>query len=712
VSGYGDFNKVLNIWTDVLHRYTWAVPSDTRYNGPDVSLYDHLRSSAAFAACLYKRHITSIKAGRNFERPYEFILIGGDYSGIQNYIFDITNKGSGGASKRLRARSFFIHLFSEATIHKILHTLDLPFVCNLFSSGGKFLLLAPNIDFALMSRILNQAKFEIESEISSTYFNQFSFLLSWMKINGYKKRDNELKINSFYRSADDMFHRLETEKLRKCRNVLLMKDNDIEGWNVAAFKAVEMYKQYEGVGDCRICGRGPGTENDPDHDTGEIINTCPICHQDKYDIGEMIPKVSYLAFGKGFSREAREKRKQIFIFKPARNEDGTFREGYYFELLKEYQDDPEHYLVCYLGDQDKKVDQKSAIPIPQKYYATHVPRSEQDQSKIASFEEIARRSYWKKEKNNYGSNLLGVLKADIDNLGLIFSRGFVRPSNNEEDVPDVDRRTVSRFLTLSRMIDLFFSGWINKVMKVPKEEIVQQLLAVKNIDEGKLYKYLSNDTINFNNIYTVYSGGDDLILVGPWETMIVFSMFLNMQFQKFTCSNEFITLSAGLAFVKERHPIATAIREADCLLETSKKNGKDSITLFGTTIKWEHLPDLMNFFLFLDQKLNGTEQEINTAFLYRLFGYHRLAVDFIEKNNIEGLKFVSSLSYDIGRNIVKWDRDGSIAKGRETHDYLKKRIINEKIGRDSLVYRIKIPIFWTLYRHRSAPTDLNKTEKA
>ncbi|MBU2054652.1 MAG: type III-A CRISPR-associated protein Cas10/Csm1 [Proteobacteria bacterium] len=215
---FSSFDDVVNKWLDILQQYTCNVPSDTRYDGPDVSLYDHSRSSAAFAACLYKRHLESIRDNQQFKRANEFILIGGDYSGIQDYIFHITNRGSGGASKRLRARSFFVYLFSEATIHKILHALDLPLVCNLFSAGGKFLLLAPNIEG--VADVLRRAKAEIDAEISRTYFNQFSFLLSWKEINGAKNRPSEFKIYSFYKSAEDMFHRLETEKLKKFSSVL------------------------------------------------------------------------------------------------------------------------------------------------------------------------------------------------------------------------------------------------------------------------------------------------------------------------------------------------------------------------------------------------------------------------------------------------------------------------------------------------------------
>jgi CRISPR-associated protein Csm1 len=256
------------------------------------------------------------------------------------------------------------------------------------------------------------------------------------------------------------------------------------------------------------------------------------------------------------------------------------------------------------------------------------------------------------------------------------------------------------------MMELFFSGWVRDIMEADRDTIIQQILEIDNINREDFEKYLRSASIDLNNIYTVYSGGDDLVLVGPWETMIVFSIFLNMQFRKFTCNNEFITLSAGLAFVKEKHPIASAIRQADELLETSKKSGKDSITLFGTTIIWEKLPDLVNFFLFLDRKLNQEEPEINTAFLHRLLEYHNMAVDFIVNHNLEGLKYVSALSYDLGRNVVKWDKDGKITKGRETYDFLTERIINRKPEKGNApIYNLKVPLFWALYRNRKAQIE-------
>lgn len=690
-STFETFEDILNTWLNLLEKYTWAVPSDTWYENSDVSLYDHLRSTAAFAACMYKRHIPSIEKGSNWNRRHEFFLVGGDFSGIQNYIFDITNRGSGGASKRLRARSFFISLFSEVTIHKILHSLNLPFVCNLFSAGGKFLLLAPNIEG--VGNTLQQVKMEIENEIHGTFFNQFSFLMSWMDIHVFRR---EFKVYDFFKTADKMFHRLETEKLRKSRNVLT--DPKTGKWNVSAFKADKMYSQYNGKGDCKICGKGPGICEERDLDT--IIMTCPICYRDKFDIGSELPKCNYIAFSKGVLGK-KEKGKQIIIFSDRLNEDKQSTENYYVELLKEYENSEKCYLLYDIGHAHLAGGSNNHKQPLKKYIANHVPLGED--GNVLSFEKISDYSKWKKGEKTLGSDLLGVLKADIDNLGLVFSKGFENPSRAEKGYDDIDRKTVSRFLTLSRMIELFFSGWIKEIMSEnDKQTIVNALAEMKGIEEKERFKeYLKEDVINFNNIYTVYSGGDDMVLVGPWETMIIFSIFLNLKFREFTCNNPFITLSAGLAFVKPKHPIASAIHQAETLLQQSKDQGKNRITLFGTTIQWNQPPKLINFFLFLNNKLNLKDEDskINAAFLHRLNEYHRMALSFFDEKKIEGLKFLSSLSYDIGRNIIKWDKEGKVIRGHEDKIALQL-LLNEKLDERSLIYNLKIPLFWALFRNR------------
>lgn len=693
-SSFRSFDDILNTWLDLLERYTWAVPSDTRYEISDVSLYDHLRSSAAIAACLYKRHAAAIEIGENLDRRYEFILIGGDFSGIQDFIFDITNRGSGGAAKRLRARSLFISLFSEVTIHRILHALQLPLVCSIFSAGGKFLLLAPDIHG--ISELLQTVKGEIEEEIHRTYFSQFSFLMSWMNIKGFKE---EFQTYSFFKTADEMFRRLETEKIMKARGVLI---NQTTGsWDVEAFKADSFYAQYTDTGDCKICGKGPALFEDKDQDTGESTMCCFICFRDKFTIGQKVPKSKYVAFGRACSIESDDEIRIALM--SSRSKGNKEKAGYYARLLKDYEDNDEYYLIYDIGSsRGIKILEKHKHPLT-KYIANHIPV--QSDGNALSFEEISKFSIWQRDGRAYGSDLLGVLKADIDNLGLIFSKGFENPRRAEAKLPEIDRKTVSRFLTMSRMLELFFSGWMKETLsKCQNAEIARQLNGIEYMDRERFTGYLLNGQLNFQSIYTVYSGGDDLVLVGPWETMIIFSLFLNMQFRKYTCANRSITLSAGLTFIKPRHPIASAINQADEFLTTSKELGKNRITFFGTTTEWDHFPGLINFFLLLNEKLNEDNSKINRSFLYRLLEYHQMALRYVEERDIPSLKYLSAMNYDIGRNIIKRNKAGQIIEGLEELEMLQP-LITEKPDDESLMYYLKIPLFWALYRNRRASTD-------
>jgi CRISPR-associated protein Csm1 len=702
---YRKFDYLLNVLLDYLEEYTWCVPSDTRYNRADISLFDHLRSTAAIAACLYKNHCHELNNSSFKIRKNEFILIAGDFAGIQNYIFDITSKGSGGASKRLRARSFFIHSFSETAIHKILHVLELPLVCNLFSAAGKFILLAPNSDE--VEERLESTKWEIEHEIHKRYFNQFSFLMTYRNIEKYRP---DMDIGNFCQIADKMFHLLDLEKIQSSQPVFFFKEENENGeeekvWNQAAFcLSDEEFQKYAKNGDCRICGKGPGEidERSGTEENPVTIQVCRVCHMNK-QIGEILPKKQFIGFGKG--KGVSSKTGRIILFHGNDNS-----ETYYVDLSDETPASSDDYYLIWNINDNKKGMTVARWPIVKKKLANHVLTDEG--GSVVSFEDLARCSRWTNTENEeYGSDFLGVLKADVDNLGLIFSKGFdisERPKeakrnfNKESKSRKVeDARTVSRFLTLSRMMELFFSGWIGAIVEEDVRDIQQMIIDCQpsHVDIDFLEKYLDTGVIDFKNIYTVYSGGDDLVLIGPWETMIMFAILLNAKFSEYSCQSKSFTLSAGLSFVKPKFPIAMAIREADALLEKSKREGKNRLTMFGTTVEWDQVPELLDFFLFLDKSLQSNYSNINMSFLYRLLDYHKMAVSYIDENRIEGLKFSSALSYDLGRNINKGnetqDRKNTNEELRQIH-----KLMNITKNKDSLMYRIRPSIFWALCRNR------------
>lgn len=158
-----DFNNlspdgVINTLYFLFLKYLWCVPSAVYKDEPDISLFDHLKTTAAIAGCLYIYHQEYPNKLIDIESP-AFLLVGGDISGIQAYIFDVLTQ-EGKVAKRLRARSLFVQIISEIATHRIIHKFGFP-LCNIISSaGGNFYVLLPNSQDAKEKLQELQAEFD------------------------------------------------------------------------------------------------------------------------------------------------------------------------------------------------------------------------------------------------------------------------------------------------------------------------------------------------------------------------------------------------------------------------------------------------------------------------------------------------------------------------------------------------------------------------
>ena len=88
-----------------------------RAKPPDVSLFDHLKTTCAIASCLFET-----------KSENKFLLIKGDISGIQDFIYKLASPEEAfkGMSKRLRGRSFYLTLLNETFAYYLLKELKLP----------------------------------------------------------------------------------------------------------------------------------------------------------------------------------------------------------------------------------------------------------------------------------------------------------------------------------------------------------------------------------------------------------------------------------------------------------------------------------------------------------------------------------------------------------------------------------------------------------
>lgn len=558
-----DFNVFYTYLLNVLFDYCWVIPADIREKVRDVSLYDHLRTTSAIAACLYKYHeATSTLTEEEIkdEQKPKFLLIGGDLSGIQNYLYDISNIGAGGVAKRLRARSFILSMILETASFLIIKELDLPISCILYSSGGHFHIIAPNTP--QVQKKLKEIREKLEIWILDEYKGNLYLNIEYVPFSCEDLKKGE--INSVLRELSFKF-----SESKKCKFSKVLKTQYNHVLNISFGEEL-----------CKVCNKLPISGKD---ESG--VECCGQCLRDK-ELGKNLVQAKFISL-------------KFFNDFNIKNDD---KWAYYlFNKKVGLSVDKEPVKgadLVYCLDHSK-IYEFSDFPVVMRYLANYVPYSE---GEILTFEKIAEKSE--------GAKYLGILKADVDRLGLIFSKGLG------------DRTSISRIATLSRMMDTFFSGYLPIMIK-------------------KEYPYT----------YIVYSGGDDLLLVGPWDKLIELSKRIYDDFKKFTCFNPDITLSAGVALAQRKTPVWQMVRSAGNQLELSKERGRDRLTVFNTSFKWNKYDKLGEIAEILD---NGIKNEvISDTFVYSLLQFFPSEPQPDDKKALSKAR----LTYQIARHLEKEEEE-------------------------------------------------------
>ena len=87
-------------------------------------------------------------------------------------------------------------------------------------------------------------------------------------------------------------------------------------------------------------------------------------------------------------------------------------------------------------------------------------------------------------------------------------------------------------------------------------------------------------------IYTVYSGGDDVFLIGPWDLIPDLAQEIAKDFAKYTGGNPYVHLRAGMAFIDGKYPVYQAADDAGDAIDKSKRTGGNAFTFLDMPWKW------------------------------------------------------------------------------------------------------------------------------
>lgn len=520
---------------NLLKKYTWCIPSNTT-DMSNVSLFDHLKTTAAFADCLYmyKQENSDDFIYQNQrltlkEGVQPVLLLGGDLSGIQKFIYNIASRK---AAVSLKGRSFYLQLLIDSIIQRIIQHPDIKATLGhvVYSSGGKFYMLLPNTD--KVKSAIEEIKGCIEQELWEQHHGQLMVNMDYVpfvyNVGGsgidFEDQKNQ-EIGLLWKALAE---KLTSQKNQKFKNILLNKYEDF-------------FDVQEVGGEVKVCAV-TGIESDEckaiDSKEKEKTYVLPVV-KEQADLGKTLKDADYIVtYRSDDSNKYIKNRVKIDIHSAGIH-------NYMFdqlELTVDYADfrkitSADTCRVKRINNTDFLATQLKGNGCSYGFQFYGGNKQAQKDGRDKTFEELADKSY------------LGVLRMDVDNLGSIFIKGL----------PDKDK-SFSAYSTLSFMLDYFFSGYLNTIRE----------------------KY--EDDVNI-----LYSGGDDVFAVGRWNKLIEFAADIRKNFAKFV-GREDISISGGIAIVGDKFPIAKAAELAGEAEDRAKKdNGakKNAFNLFGETISWK-----------------------------------------------------------------------------------------------------------------------------
>lgn len=602
----GDLSTLLA----VLRKYTWAIPSDTRYKTiPDIALYHHLKTTAAIAACLVRagleeREVQSLYAAlshRYFKQPStpaedELVnrplcaLAKGDISGTQDFLYLLT---SSGAARGLRGRSFYLQLLTEVIATWILRQFDLPMTNLLFAGGGHFYLLLPYQE--TVERFKNLRR-QISQKLWKAHKGDLSLTVDYVPVAAVDFLEHDAGGNAFAHKWDEVSRRVNERKQRKWNEL------DGDGMMSALFTPQQLGTTAEEM--CQVChGEWSQGRDRLDDD----IRKCRRCHQFE-ELGQLLRGPTHLVLFTVPEREPPDPWDwrgvlRAFGVLPRFVHEGEDvpdkPDGAIGALVYTFHTSgPLDFLTNEVKTRFRWGDMPVGFDSRLLADATPMKRDTNGELVIAEFSDLADASE--------GVKWLGVLRMDVDSLGDVFRRGLGNDA------------TISRMTTLSESLRLFFEGWV--------PQLCQQYNPVAQGSKRRDDK---------DALYLIYAGGDDLFVVGAWSVLPKLAQQIRDDFREFV-GGDHITLSGGIAIEHQKFPLYQLANYAKYALDDQAKehertvNGrlvkKDALSFLQTPLGWERFNEIAERQEELRAMLraDGGTASLPRAFLTRLSEIYNL----------------------------------------------------------------------------------------
>lgn len=650
--------------------FTHAIPAATAFNiKPEVSLYDHSRATAALAVASWRWHDaqgqTNAAAARAMRERSDyseakFLLIQGDFFGIQAFLFAAGGETRKHAAKLLRGRSFQVSLFTELAALRLLDELALPPTSQVLNAAGKFLIVAPNTDQVRETLRRVNAEFD-------TWFLEHTFGMAGLGIaceeascsDFLKGRPNQ---SSPYSKLLERLH-CSLERAKYCRF-------DLCGGTQPSLPADFAH------GVCEYNGRLPADRGRSDEEAA----SCALS-RDQVAIGDALPRFDRLLVLRDEATPdlhggGNLRRLELGIFGYALAftgdqdasgkfgefaRDGGLRRCWDFSAAQADDSTGEQSLWSGYG---RRFISGYLPRITAEDHTTSRGRYPNDveissEGELKTFDMLACEDREQDHDGNWrGIRALGALKGDIDNLGELFRVGLGNP-------------TFAKTAALSRQVNGFFAIYLPWLL-----------------------------SREFPGIYTVFAGGDDFFLIGPWRTVQKLAARMRDDFTAYVAQNPQIHFSAGIVAEKPGAPIGALADLAEAALDRAKawpdkeEPKKNAVTCFGETVAWSEWPKLEEALVTLDRLID--DADLSHGYVYRLLHF----VDMHKRErcgSAEAAIWRARLNYATRRFVVDKQRG---LKDEERQPRFTEIVTPIANAIDNLGSAYRIPLFNHLYRMR------------
>lgn len=627
---------------------------------PDVSLYDHCRLTAAFAGALFAYHhdagtmdLPSIQD----RRREKFLLLCGNFYGIQDFIFTSHGETQKYRSKILRGRSFYVSLLTDLAADMLCREIGLASINVIMNAAGRFTILAPNTPKA--HEAMEKVAVRVNDWLIAISYGEVS-----MGFTSLEASPDDFMPNRFVNLWESLGRRIEDKKFAKI---------DLSAHGGAISQYLDEFDNRLESPLCPLCGKRPADDATRKRlPSSDMKPVCRVC-RDQVHIGTELVRKKHIVITDAEAPLA-DKMKSLSV-----------------PVFDRYQvcftDDmpaagPADHLLKY-WDISLAIEGNEECRVTRRFINGYVPRyseddlsdprcreakaGEEEAPEVGAAKTFHHISSWARHRladdRLKGLDALGVLKADVDELGMLMSCGLEKK-----------RFSISRMATLSRQLNYFFAFYL---------------------------PYALGRDPRFQNVYTVFAGGDDLFLIGPWHRMYELCFELKERFKRYVCENEHIHFSAGIALHKSHTPLGRLAEDAEKALKLSKDKGRNRLTMFNETVGWEEIEPLETVRQELERYME--KEWVTAGMLYRLNGFIEMAEK--EKRVIErGSAFLKDMACLKWRALFYYSAERNVGlreKNKEKKNVIIKEVTSQMVGwLDRFKGNLKIALWQILYNRR------------